>query len=524
MLRSALLAALALLASCSGGGGSSTPVDVVTLDFDAGNVVGTLAPLWGDHYDLSFQHFDYAAEPGFVALVQTLAPRSWRCSIGRWEIGFPPPAGGDSLVPSELQACEREFYRGANDLVSADDPANYDFTYLDAQLAGIETTGAQPYLCFDYMPFTLSSEQDPLNNYNFNISQAGIPYSQYSFSNGIRTAPPADEAVYARVVRNSIRHVRGLFAGTTDFGVQYFEIGNEPDIVNGLGSPAGYFWTGDRAPWLAMYEAIASEVAADGALANIKLGGGSFAFLPGQPSPTFLEDVLSDVAYTGSRLDFLSYHSYSDDPIYHLDDAAIVRILVTNSGLAPEIIDAEWGRDLNGLDPVYDTIEHGLFRTKVLLGLEVLGIGHAHEALLRNPGTQAGELGLVRTGPPAPKPVSDCYRALALCTNATEALEGSALNGLWATACREPGLDRVLVVCAGDAPVSGHATRIELSIVNLPFGGADFEVRRWEVSQATFEQGHGPKLASTTQHTGNSFATSLTYSKPELLVFELVRH
>ena len=48
---------------------------------------------------------------------------------------------------------------------------------------------------------------------------------------------------------------------------------------------------------------------------------------------------------------------------------------------------------------VYDRIEHGLFRAKVLSLMQIFGFTRAHEALLRDPGPGVDQLGLVRTGP-----------------------------------------------------------------------------------------------------------------------------
>ncbi len=294
MRKVALLVPL-IASSCSSSDDSPAPAPVVTtmsIEVDAGTVTGEIRPLWSDHYDLSFEQFSYAADAGFSAVLADLAPRSWRCSVGRWEVGFPPPAGADSTDPVTLAGSEREFYRGANTLFDADNPANYDFTYLDAQLASLIAAGLDPYLCFDYMPFTLAAEQDPFNANNVNLSLPGMPYSIYSFSNGIRTSPPAEPAVYARVVRNTIRHVRGLFAGTTDFRVEWFEVGNEPDLVDETGAPVPFFWAGDEAEFYDTYAAIAAiaaEVDADGSISSsVQLGAGSFAFMPSMAGTAFL--------------------------------------------------------------------------------------------------------------------------------------------------------------------------------------------------------------------------------------------
>lgn len=508
-----LAVAAALLAGCGGSGGDPAPlvVDVRQVDVDASLAVGTLAPLWRDHYDLSWEHMAYAAEPGFPQLVAELAPRSWRCSVGRWEVSFPPPPGGDSLDPLVLQGVEREFYRGADTLAAADDPASYDFTYLDAQLAGLVAAGVEPFLCFDYMPFTLSSEQDPLNPFNFNVTQPGTPYALLSFSNGIRTAPPADPAVYARVVRNTVRHVRGLFAGATDFGVEYVEVGNEPDLVDAAGAPLRFFWTGDRAQWFAMYAAIAAEVDADPALSGlVKLGGGSFGFLAFEPQPTFLADVLTLTKAAGTRLDFVSYHSYGDAVIEHIERLLALHTTLGALALAPERINAEWGRALDGFDPVYDTIEHGLFRARVLVALEAFGVGHAHEALFRNPGTLPGEIGLVRTGPPAHKPVSHVYLALGRLDATPQALAISAPGGTYALAGRDAAGTLVTVALAAAEPAPGHATRYELEVTGLPWGNAPFELRLSKVTEATSAAGVGVQLVATESLGGGALATQVT--------------
>ncbi|MDF1667831.1 MAG: hypothetical protein P1V97_39200, partial [Planctomycetota bacterium] len=397
----------------SGGGGSpnpapSTSTTTISATIDGSSVTGSIQPLWRDHYDLSYTHLSYTAESGFLNLAQSLSPRSWRCSVGRWEVSTPAPTGGASLDPNVLRTCEREFYRGANTLAEADNPANYDFTYLDSQLTALLGLGVEPFLCFDYMPFTLSSEQNPNNADNVGVSDPN-----FSFSNGIRTAPPMDNAVYARVVRNTIRHVRGLFAGTNNFGVQFFEIGNEPDLVAPNGTPVKYFWSGDAAQFASMYAAIAAEVNGDAQLSStISLGSGSFAFLPGESNPRFSVQFLSAIATNNIRLDFLSYHSYDDDANNHLNTLIQIQSILQTLSINPMLVNGEWGRALDGFDPVYDQIEHGLLRVRVMAIMQLFGVQIAHEALFRDPAPGAGILGLLGTGPSRKKPATDVYLAL----------------------------------------------------------------------------------------------------------------
>jgi len=486
MQRTSLIPILlaAAVTSCGGGGATGLPpltTIPISCTVNASAPGPALAPLWRDHYDLSFEHLDYSSEPGLLPLVQSLKPRSWRCSVGRWEISIPPPPGGDSTDPAVLKTVDREYYRGPNTLLDADDPANYDFTYLDAQLAGIAQTGAEPYVCFDMMPFTLSSETDPQNAFNFGLGDPAL-----SYSNGIRTAPPAAPAVYARVVRNTVRHMRGLFAGTTDFGITWIEIGNEPDLLDAAAAPLPYFWTGTPAEWIAMYAAIAAEIDSDASIKDlIQLGGGSFAFQPHEPAPLFLGDFLADVSMNGRRLDFLSYHSYGDTPAEHL--IALVRLdaIFTTIGMHPTLVNAEWGRALDGLDPAYNQLEHGLFRTKVMILMQLFGVELAHEALLRDPLPMDDSLGLIRTGPAASKPVSDVYEALSKLNETLLALPIVATPDTYFIATTNAAGTRVFVVHAGDDPAPGVRTRLELGVTSLPWGGASFHATRFVVSDAT---------------------------------------
>jgi len=532
-LAAAGAAVLAGIFGCGGGGGGGggggaapPPVPVTTVvvaaTVDASVETGALEPLWRDHYDLSYTHLRYAGEPGFPPIVAALGPRSWRCSVGRFEIGTPPPPGADSLDPGVLRAVEREFYRGPSTLAAADDPASYDFAYLDAQLAALRATGAEPFLCFDYTPFTLASVQDPLNPRNLGLSDPA-----FSFSNGIRTAPPADPAVYARVVRNTVRHVRGLFAGTTDLGIRYVEVGNEPDLFGAGFAPLPIFWTGTRAELMAVYRAVAAEIDADPQLSPIvRLGAASFRYLPPEPAPRFLDEFATDVAARGTRLDFLSFHSYGHDPDAHARALARVRATLAALGLAPELIVAEWARDLGGLpDPAFDRIEHGLFRAKVIALMEAAGVSIAHEALFRDPIAIPGLPGLVATGPARRKPAADVYLGLRRLDDCPRALAVSAPPGRFLIAGRSAGATKVVVAFVVDDPGPGRETRLELTVQGLPFGGGPFDLRRYAVSEATAAAGTGVRLEEDRLLSGDAVTATLTVGAgdAQLAIFELER-
>jgi len=476
---------LTLAAGCgssSGSGGAAAPAPA---DVDVGVVVssvaGELSPIWRDHYDLSFTLHRYADDPDLMEIVRDLEPRSWRCSVGRWEVGSTVP-GGDSLDPAVLGTIEREFYRGANTLAAADDPASYDFGYLDRQLDELTDAGVEPYLCFDYVPFTLSSEQDPRNAANVGLSSPGM-----TFSNGIRTAPPADPQVYARVVRNVIRHVQGRFKGGRDFGVTHFEVGNEPDLVLPNGQPLPLFWAGTRQQWIETYAAVAAEVDADPDLAGIRFGGGSFAMLPHEAAPRFVETFLAEVAGRGLRLDFLSFHSYGDDPAEHRAVLDEVLALVAAYGLDPELVNGEWGRALDGADPVYSSIEHGKFRAEALFLMASAGVRIAHAAPFGDPGAGQDLLGTAQTVPAGRKPVTAVYEALGALDGASEELAVDA-PGASALAGRTPDGGRVVVALVAEGGVE-YGLRLE----DLDAAGRALRLERVEVREGATE----PEAAET---------------------------
>ncbi len=490
-----------LFAACSGDRSDPPapppPTTTLQVNVDASMTTGLLRQLWGDHYDLSYTALDYGQEPGFPELVDSLEPRSIRISVGRWEVGLPPPAGGDSSDPMILAGIEREFYRGANTLSAADDPANYDFTYLDRQLADWAAQGAEPFLSFDYMPFTLAAEQNPNNLDNFNLTEPGIPFARLSFSNGIRTAPPATPAVYARVVRNTMKHTMGMFAGTMDYGVRDFEVGNEPDVVLQDGSKPNPFFTGSRTDWAAMYLAIASDVDADVTLNDVRFGGGSFAFLPWEPQPLFCTDVLSSIAAASARLDFLSFHCYSDASDGHLACFLRMSSVVASTGTTARWVNGEWGRALGEADPVYDEIEHGLLRAKVIGLMQLFPFDVAHESILRDPGAQPDLLGLLRTGPPRHKPVSDVYRAFNLLNETLDAVSTDAPDGVVVLAGRDTAGTRVAALVVVDPPKAGERTRVRMQWDNLPWAGGACQVQRYRVTQASSDLGLGVELLET---------------------------
>lgn len=477
----------------------------VTATVDAGTVMGSVEELWRDHYDLGYTQLNYDTEPAFLGNAKSVSPRTLRISIGRWEKGATPPRGGVSDAIPFLRNFEREFYRGQNTVEAAEDPANYRFDYLDRQLEDMAELGVEAFLTFDYMPYVLASEQDPANENNLYPDNPGL-----SFSNGIRTSPPLDPAVYAVVVRNTMRHVRGLFAGTKSYGLRYFQIGNEPDLHDQTGY-LPYFWTGTWEDFYQMYAAVTAETDADADLAgNVNIGAGSFHM--SDPDPKFLTRFLTAVATNGDRLDFVSYHSYGDTIEPHMTRMQLLDFMVTTLALDTEVICAEWGRFVDSENQLYDRIEHGLFRAKVIFEMQQYGIRMAHAAVLRDPARGSDFPGIIRTGPSARKPAADVVRALTKFNPTDLRLLAQVDSGHYVLAAKSTDERRVVAAYVADDPGASKSESINLTVTNLPWtADGRYLAVRYEVSEQTWQTNAGVKIVDVRVQNGNSFSTTVTY-------------
>jgi hypothetical protein len=131
-----------------------------------------------------------------------------------------------------------------------------------------------------------------------------------------------------------MRHVRGLFAGATDFGANWFEVGNEPDLEEVAGDRLPIFWTATESVFFDMYNALATEVDGDAQLTGqVQLDTGSFAFLPSTAGVAFLQAFLARSVTFTPRLDYLSFHSYGGIPSEHFGVFSLVQASSMAAGI-----------------------------------------------------------------------------------------------------------------------------------------------------------------------------------------------
>jgi hypothetical protein len=483
---------------------------------DAGTTSVTFPAPHRGHYDLSPTRLSFSADPTLAARIAALPVTSWRISVGRWEVGpvslLAPEPASYSRDPNLLRSCTREFYRGPNSLAGAADPANYAFSYLDAAIAAVTGLGAEPYLCFDYMPFTLAANQDPDTGDNLYPANADL-----SFSNGIRTSRPADDAVYAEVVKRVVMHVNGTFANGLGRSIRHIEIGNEPDLVDGSGTPTRYFWTGTRAQFLSMYQACASALDAQFG-SSIAISAGSFAFQPNDPAPTFISSFLSGLG--AARMDAVSFHAYDDDPVaFFASRLSTVASLRDTYRPAAKLHCTEWGMALTG-GSKFDDMTCALHHARALEYFLLFGVERAHRALVRDivPGV-AGQMGTITTAPARIKPAGEAFRAYELLAGTPTACAITAI-----APAGKPMLvvgrsaDAVTAVFFHEKPPAGQVGRMTLDIANPMSGG--YRLDRYVLTDATAAIGDGLWRARSRLSSG-PVAETLYFTDDTLVVLRL---
>ena len=199
------------------------------------------------------------------------------------------------------------------------DPASYNFTFTDEYLRCIVESGAKPF-------YRLGETID------HGYLQAHV-------------RPPADFAKWARICANIVRHYNEGWANGFHYGIEYWEIWNEPE------NPP--MWTGTQAEFFALYRETATLLKRE--FPQIKVGGyascGVYAAFNENADDfyrSFLTWIDAFLAFlkapaTAAPLDFFSWHIYSSGPEEVLSHARYCREKLDAAGFAgTECILDEW--------------------------------------------------------------------------------------------------------------------------------------------------------------------------------------
>jgi hypothetical protein len=240
----------------------------------------------------------------------------------------------EPVVP-QLKALQPQFVRIDHvydfyDVVKRDGAGHlvYNWQNLDNTVCDIYQTGAKPFFALGYMPNALSSD-------------------------GSLISPPNNWNEWAAVVRATVERYSGantsLCNGTVSgsmMGDVHYEVWNEPDLEQ-FGKWSIY---GGEKSYKNLYYYAAYGAASAQDTLPFALGG------PGTTAPyrNWMQTFMQYVQSQHLRLDFLSWHKYTDKPDDYGRDLADVKKWLTAEAYpsyfnVPQII-TEWGIDSNPTD------------------------------------------------------------------------------------------------------------------------------------------------------------------------------
>ena len=210
------------------------------------------------------------------------------------------------------------------------DPGSYDFAFTDALLSAMDNIGLKPFY------------------------RLGCTIENHHKIRAYHIFPPKDPHKWARICEHIIMHYNEGWANGFNFGIEYWEIWNEPDNEPEIGDNP--MWRGTKEEFFELYDIAAKHLKSR--FPNLKIGGyascGFYALSDADFSETagstsrvgyfveFFHDFFRYIGERKSPLDFFSWHSYAglkENVMY----AAYAKERLTEYGYGEaEVIFNEW--------------------------------------------------------------------------------------------------------------------------------------------------------------------------------------
>ncbi|MCL1792965.1 MAG: hypothetical protein FWG34_03760 [Oscillospiraceae bacterium] len=179
------------------------------------------------------------------------------------------------------------------------DPNSYDFAFTDALLCAMDEIGLKPFY------------------------RLGCTIENHQKIKAYRIYPPKDPHKWARICEHIIMHYNEGWANGRHFGIEYWEIWNEPDNEPEIADNP--MWKGSQEEFFELYDITAKHLKAK--FPNLKIGGyascGFYALSDADFSETahstsrvgyfveFFHNFFKYISAKKSPLDFFSWHSYA---------------------------------------------------------------------------------------------------------------------------------------------------------------------------------------------------------------------
>lgn len=205
-----------------------------------------------------------------------------------------------------------------------ENPAAYDFTVTD-----------------DYIQRTLDAGTETFYRLGAKIEHTVKKYG---------TIPPADFAKWAVICEHVIRHMNEGWADGHHFGIEYWEIWNEPDL-DPDDSANKRTWGGTEAQFFDFYAIAACHLKA--CFPDLKIGGPALAHDLG-----WAERFLAHMQTRQVPIDFFSWHIYTANPDKLAAKCETVRTLLDKYGYsAAESILNEWNYVIDWKDRFLESVK-----------------------------------------------------------------------------------------------------------------------------------------------------------------------
>lgn len=315
----------------------------------------------------------------------------------------------------------------------------FDFSRLDQVLDSVRAALATPVISLSYMPPAIAKDGKIIN-------------------------PPVHWDDWALVVQKTIEHISG--PSGKNIADVYYEVWNEPDHEQF----GGWKISGDK-NYLTLYQYAAKGA---GQAKNTK------PFYLGGPSTTGLyKNWIIKLVESGLRLDFLSWHSYLDDPKQFTQDQRNIAswlISYPEAVLLPKLI-TEFGFT-GAKDPRYSTPFAAAFTAAVFRQLATGGPQGLFSFELK------GSWGLLNT------PRYYVYDFLYRMAGNRILLSG---EGTWVTGLATKLGESVRVMLINFDATGSHSETVPVTITNLPNGSYTYRQQ--------YFQGLQPDEAKTAQET-----------------------
>ena len=177
----------------------------------------------------------------------------------------------------------------------ANAPSSYEFASSDQRISAIHDAG---FKCFYRLGTSWKGDNPlPINDPPGTIRNQG--------GQVIHQADSDDFKKFANICTNIVRHYNQGWSGGHNYGIDYWEVWNEPDMPE-------QFWTGTPGQYYMLYEETAKAIKALDP--SLKVGGPG---LSGAFTDIYMDGFVRYCRKTNAPLDFFSWHTYGGRDEYN---------------------------------------------------------------------------------------------------------------------------------------------------------------------------------------------------------------